>query len=289
MRMFKCIVLLLAVFIMAQGGAASAAGAAAPELDARKTVDQAYRQFLELESYHMKVDILAELEAKGKKVKSYTTSEGDIRLKPLLGKNMLKATLYIDEQRIEQQIEQYFQEEGSQLVVYSNIDHQWLKEVMPYLQPANEYQGYLKAIKDVTFLRENGSSLIFAVTVDAAYAAGNLEHYIGSAGIKDQKVRQSLEALREAMTNAGDFNYTLTIDKQSAAIINVHMDFTELMARLSSTLLESPATPEEQKQLIREVFSNMRLVVDADFSQLNGIGNIVIPAEAKQAEEPAVK
>lgn len=286
MRMFKCLVLLLTVFMMAQAGAASAA---APEVDARKIVDQAYRQFLELESYHMMVDISSEMEVKGKKVQSHTTSEGDIRLKPLLGKNMLKATLYIDEQKIEQQIEQYFQEEGSQLVVYSNIDHQWLKEVMPYLQPASEYQGYLKAIKDVTFLRESGSSLVFAVTVDAAYAAGNLEHYIGSSGIEDQKVRQSMEALRDAMANAGDFNYTLTIDRQSAAITHLHMDFTELMARLSGTLLESPATPEEQKQLIGEVFSNMRLVVDADFSQLNGIANIVIPAEAKQAEEPAVK
>lgn len=288
MRMFKCFVLLLTVFITAQVAAVSAAGAeAAPEINAREFVDQAYRQFLELESYHMAIGISAELEVKGQKAKSHTTSEGDIRLKPLLGKNMLMATVYVGEQKIEQQIAQYFQQEGNQLIVYSNIDHQWHKDTMPYLQPVSQLQDYLGAIKDAALLREDDSHLIFAVTVDAGYAAGNLEDYIASAGVR--KLKLSSEALREVLKNAGDFDYTLTIDKQTGAIVSAHMDFTELMARISKSMIASTATPADQKQLMREVFSNMRLVVDANFSQFNDIGNIVIPAEAKQAEEPAAK
>lgn len=281
MKILRCLILLPAVFFMLQGAMASAADAgSAPEIDARQMVDRAYRQFLELENYHMTMDIASEMEVRGNKVRSYTRSECDLQAKPLLGRNMMNITMHIAAQKIEQQIEQYFVEEGGQVVVYSNMDHKWVKQTVPYYSPVD---NYLHAIKAVTWAGENETSLIYTVTADAGYAAGNLERYMDTAAMR--KLQLSAQALKEA----GDFNYTITIDRQTGAMSGIHMDLTALMAKISNGLISSPGTSAEEKKILKEIFDTMTLVVDIGFSQLNSAGGIAIPAEARQAEELVVK
>ena len=49
-------------------------------------------------------------------------------------------------------ITQYMEESGDQLIMYSNINNRWLKQVLQKTtrNPAAQFEGYIKAITSIT-------------------------------------------------------------------------------------------------------------------------------------------
>ncbi|BBB89901.1 MAG TPA: hypothetical protein PKA28_19195 [Methylomusa anaerophila] len=261
----------------------SSASSPVTATDPKETVAKAYQKFQSLKSYHMTIDFTSVLSFRGNNINTVMKGEGDVRVKPMLGKNIMNITMDITSdnapKKIERQLVQYFEETGNQITVYSNIDNQWIKQSTPNYYPLNEYDNYIKAITSVTQISEDANSTIFEVIASGSYLQENLERYMASAGMKNMKVTADL------LQDLGDFKYTIAVDKKTSLISRMDIDLSDFMPKIANKLVESQNMPADQKTVIKEMFDNMKIITTVAFSEINRGEKITIPKEAKEARE----
>ena len=81
----------------------------------------------------------------------------------------------------------------------------------------------------------------------------------------------------------GDFTYTITISKKDNIVSKMNMDLSNMMASIGVNIAEKQDIPEDKKQIIRDLFANMKMESSITLSQFNQVGPISIPPEAKKA------
>lgn len=267
---------------------ASGTGACSPAngADPNEVVRKAYQKFLDVKSYHMTMGVTTSMTVFGNNLNVVMNGESDVQVKPMLMKSIMTVKMNMGQNQSEQTILQYAEQAGDQFVVYSNAKNQWVKQSVPMVNPMNEYDNYFKGITSVTPVRETADATVYEVTVSGSYLRENIERAMASAGAKNMKLPM------EIFNNLGDFKYTLFIDKKTAMISEMVIDLSDFIKTIGANIAEMPNVPEGQKKMLKEMFGNARMVTTVSFSQINGVGKIQIPQEAKNAVDavgPSVK
>ena len=137
--------------------------------DPKEAVTNACQKLNSLKNYHMSMVIESSLNVNGQPVKSTAKGEMKIQKSPLLCENIMEITADAPS-KISQKITQYMEESGDQLIMYSNINNHWMKQILPKTtqSPAAQFEGYIKAITSVTQKSEDENSIVYEVV-----ASGN--------------------------------------------------------------------------------------------------------------------
>lgn len=255
----------------------SSASSSVIETDQKEVVNKAYQKLLKLKSYRMTMDVTTSSYLHGKDVNTTIKDNCDIQVKPMMGKHTTDIGMDFSSTKIEQQLVHYFEGSGKDVVVYSNVNNQWFKKVVPYYSPLKEFENYMKAITGVTLISEDKNSLLFEVVAKGSSIGDNLERYLSSTNV------QNIKLTTDILKNIGDFTYTITVDKKTSAISKSNIDLTKLMYKIGDQLTESQDLSEEEKKIMKHALATMKLNVNVVFSEWNRVGKITIPVAAKNA------
>ncbi len=273
---YLLIICMMNVFVSVCSASASLPAA---NSDPKATVAKAYQQFLTLKNYHMSIETAASLSFQGKNANIFSKAECDVQVKPMVLRNVMDITIdtVLDtvSKRKEQKVVQYTEEAEKQLIVYSKINGQWVRQTLPYNNLLNENANFLKDIISVAPINEDDDSAVFEVEESASNLKGNLDRILASTGMQKMKITDDL------LKNLSNLKYTITIDKKTSTVSKIDMDMSEFVAIIGNNLAESGKVPDNEKETVRELFKNMKIVTSIAFSRLNKVEKIVIPPEAK--------
>jgi outer membrane lipoprotein-sorting protein len=254
------------------------ASPAATKANPKEVVTNAYQKLSSLKSYHLTMDVVSSFTVKDKNVSMVMKSEMDIQQKPIMYKNLLNITTDMGGKKIEQKVTQYAEEADNQLMVYSNIDNQWVKQAMDKAEydPMKDMDGYIKGISSVTPKAEDSEAVTYEIVLGENYVKERLQKTLGTMGMKNVQLTD------EMVKSLGDFKYTVKIDKKTATISKIEFDLTGIMVKLGEVLAQDQNVPEDQKQALKEIFKSMKSSTSMTLSQFDSVANITVPAEAKQ-------
>jgi hypothetical protein len=254
------------------------ASPATKKVDPKDVVMNAYQKLASLKNYHASMDVTSSFMVKDKNVNMVMKGEMDIQQKPMMFKNTLNIISDTGSQKLEQKIVQYAEESGNQLIVYSNLDNKWVKQAMDKADcdPIKDFDNYFKGITSVTQKSEDGDAVTYEVVVSGSYVKEKLQKAVESMGMKN------LQITDERMKSLGDFKYTVKIDKKTSNISKIDIDLSSFMAKLGESLAQDQSVPDDQKQMIKDIFSSMKTSSSMTLSQFDSVGEISIPAEAKK-------
>jgi len=85
----------------------------------------------------------------------------------------------------------------------------------------------------------------------------------------------------EIFGKMGDMRYIIWVDKTTLDIIKASMDLTDNIRNIGAALVEAGDFPAE----MAEVFKGMEMNFTYEMTNINQAEEIVIPEEAKNAEE----
>ena len=255
--------------------------AAALQQDHKETVIQASQKLLNFANYRMTIDSTTLMTVQGKHVKSVVKGEYDVQVKPLLGKNTIDITTYVDSDQYTNKIVQYIEENEDQIAIYSNMDKQWLRQSLPKAayNPLNDYNSYIKAIKNVTIKNQDADATVFKVVASGTYMKEELKRSMALVGVGN------IQLTDDFLKELSDLTYYLTIDRKTGTVTRVAMDSSDFMKQFGNSLVDTMQVPNDKKALLREMFNSMKTVTHISFSQFNKIGKITIPQDAVQTSK----
>jgi hypothetical protein len=254
----------------------ASASAGATEEASKEMVVKSYKNLAKVKSYHMTVDAVRYQFFQEKSIKIVIKSECDVQIKPMVYKSTTDMVMEVEGRGLQVRELQYMEEIDGQRIVYSAQDNRWFKQIIPRYSPFDDYDAYFKEIKSVKRINETVREVLFEVKVNGSYLRDKLNKRLGSASPQKAELDNELLSL-------GDFTYQVTIDKKSMLVSKLNIDMSEFLAKRGSTITESNQVPENQKDMIKEMFSNMKVSTTIAFSQWDSIGKIIIPDAAKNA------
>lgn len=255
---------------------------AAPNNDSKEYVIQAYEKLNKLNSYHITLATVTSAQMQGQSMNIIMNGEADYQVKPVLFKNVMAMTMDVNSQKNEQIIEQYMEQIGNQLVIYTKVDGKWVKQIMPYYDPLGEYNNYFKSIKNVKQLHETSDDRVFEVVISGKYLQENIKRIMASTGTA------KVELPADLFNNLGDFTFDVAINKETDSVSKVTIDMSNFMAQLGKNIAELKEIPNNQKDMVRAMFNNMKMTTAVTFSRPNNAEKIVIPQEAKADNVPVM-
>lgn len=254
--------------------------AAAKEAEAKDVIIKAGENSAHLQNYHMKLDGSASAVVQGRNLHFAFQGDSDIQNKPLLYKNVINVTVKMDSTFFGQQIIQYMQQDGKQLMAYSNINNTWIKQAIPFDPSLNSQlmnANYKQEIKSIRPIKSADGYTVYEVIMDGKQLEENFRRAMSSAELSP------IPLFGDFLKDVGDFKYNITVDRKKMLISGMDADLTELVGRIGNNVVEKLGLPEQQKQTAKEVLATLKLDIHLQCSQFNSAGSITIPEEALKA------
>jgi len=246
--------------------------------DPKETVTKAYQKLASLTNYHMTLDVTNSMTVQGKTMNSVVKGELDIQQNPMLCKNIMSISSEMDSRKNEQTITQYMEESGEKVIVYSGFGGKWNKQSMEKsdYNPLSDYDGYMKAITSVTQKSEDANSTVFEVIASGSALKEKMQEQLSKMNMKKDSITDDM------LKDLGDLKYTVTVDKKSGYISKIDIDLSSFMSKLGNNLAASQQIPDNQKEMVKEMFTSMKISSTATLSNFNSAEKIIIPEEAKK-------
>ncbi len=277
------VMLVFCMITLLISGWSSRCYAAAVQTEAKETVAQAYQKLQNLKNYHITLDTANSLTAQGKAIHTVTKGEFDIQVNPLLCKSDLEITTNINSNQINQKIEQYIEDSGNRIILYSNAGNKWKRKFLPKgsYNPLRDYENYIKAIKSVTIKSEDADSTVFEVVADGNYLKEDVRRNLTALGMS--KLKLSDDFLKE---NMDDLSYQVTIAKKQGTISMIDIDQSNFIHQLGNHLAEAMPLQGDQKKIMKEMFNSMKMVMHMTLSQFDNVEPFTVPQEARDVDLP---
>jgi outer membrane protein len=254
--------------------------AAAKETEAKDVIIKAGENSAHLKNYNMKMEGSASAVVQGRNLTFTFQGDSDIQNQPLLYKNVINVTVKMDATFFGQQIIQYLQQEGKQLMVYSNINNTWIKQAVPFDPSLNaelmntDYKLYTKSVKPV---KSTDDYTVYEVVVDGKQLEEGFKKAMALAEIPPAP------SFSDIFKDVGDFKYNITVDRKKTLISGIDADLTEFVGRIGNNVVEKLGMPEQQRQTAKEVLDTLKMDIHLQCSQFNSAENITIPEVALKA------
>lgn len=257
-------------------------GLCAPADDsaAKEALIKAFESMEGAKSYHMLLNGSGSMKLQGKELDIVVQGDCDVQAKPLFLKNVITVSVKADKMQNQQNVTQYIVQDGEQMTVYSQVNQKWVKQVIPVPVPKEVKKAdYHQQFSHVSLLKDTGDSSVYEVTVEGKYLQETFSKAMSSSGTAN------LKGLEMLFNNLGDIKYTVSINKKENMVSGMNMDLSNVLAGVVNNVVTMPGVTmtEEQKAMLKEVLSNLKLDIAIQFSQVNNVKGIVIPEEALKA------
>lgn len=182
-------------------------------------------------------------------------------------------------------MQQYLIKEDSQYTLYTGTMGMWgkmpmagLEEAEAMLQDPNaSLEKYLETIEDISFSGEKTVNGVdckeIKVNLTKEYfneVLGNVD-ILNTMGMDETALNTTLDAIN-GVENLPVYYY---VGKDSGELVGCNMDMSDLMKKVVL------ATTGESEDLVSE----LKVVMDMTFGNMNGVSEITLPEEAKSAVE----
>lgn len=189
-------------------------------------------------------------------------------------------------------IQQYLEQNGTDLHVYTQLDKQWTKQIIPNLvindKKLAEKQKVerLEFIKSVELLNYNTEQVELAVVVNTTRLYDLVEKAIlaDKTSFKTPEAKtEFLTAYHEIMSKAGDITYKEKIDRKNK-VINSEIDFTDFTRNIVNNVIAKydKKMKDKDKQDLAKFLAASKLTMKSEVIMLDKQEKIKIPAEVKQ-------
>jgi hypothetical protein len=275
------VLIVICIMTLFVSGWVSGSSAMAAQADPKETVVQAYQKLLSLKSYHMNMDTTNSMSVQGKFIYTVMNGDLDIQANPLLCKSNMNITIDIGSKEFNKKLVQYIEESGDKIIVYSYMNNQWIKQSLPKgsYNPLSEYENYIKGIKSVTIKEDNADSTIFEVVAKGSYLKENIKQNLASMGMA------KMELTDDFLKDLDDLTYSVTIDKNTGTISKMEIDLSDFMSKFGNNLVDSMQVPDQKKNIMKEMFSSMKIVMNITLSQFDSVEKFTIPQEVKEPSQ----
>lgn len=258
--------------------------AAAPAVDDKTVIANAYKNMQRMNSYHMTLGGEMSMSGAGTEMRMEMAGEIDVLTKPLRSRNTMDIAMDMRSEnggnkKVTKRLEQYVVEEKGGIAIYTGAAGQWQKQLLPtgVYDPLKDYENYIRGIKSVTLVSDESDEAVFDVTISASYMRDNMRKQFAAMGTSNFNELLS----DEFMDSLGDVSYRLTVNKNNGTVSKLEMDLSEFTSRIGNELAERIQAPEEKKQEMRDLFNGMKLNMRIEFSQFDSVQPFVLPAGVK--------
>lgn len=271
-------VLVLLCMAMLVGSVCSAGrSTAAASKDPKQIVIAAFEKLNTVKNYHITMENQYLLTYQGETLSLTVKSECDAQADPLLVQNNMTFTMDSKWEQKEQKTTQYIEADQGKIIAYSFVNDHWAKQILTEFNPLAVYDDYFKAIKHVSLLKEAPETSDFAVVIKSGFLSKEIERMMNALGLQKMKLPEG------AFQDIGELTYTVTIDRRTATITQVHMDLSGILRNFGKSIIESLDMPSEKKVIISELLSTVKASAVISFSQMNQIEGLQVPAEIKSS------
>lgn len=250
---------------------------AAASKDPKQIVIAAFEKLNTVKTYHMTMENQYLLTYQGETLSLSVKSECDAQADPLLVQNNMTFTMDSKWEKKEQQTIQYIEADQGKIIAYSFVNDQWTKQTLTEFNPLAVYDDYFKAMKHVALLKETPETSDFTVVIESGFLSKEMERMMHALGLQKMKLPEGI------FQDIGELTYTVTIDRRTEAITQVHMNLSGILRNLGKSIIESLDLPSEKKMVIGELLSTVKASAVISFSQMNQIEGLKVPAEVKSS------
>ncbi|MFZ7104347.1 MAG: DUF6612 family protein [Peptococcaceae bacterium] len=276
------ILLIIAFVITACGTKDLTKGKTAEEI-----IAGSYEKMAEVENYDMDLEMNMKMQLPDQNPFDITMQgKATIFQKPL----MMKMVMDMNDPQTGNPInmEQYMEQGEEGINVYQKVEDQWFKmsindpalAEMMNMDPTKNIDLFLDNLKEAKVLGEEKVGEQETVQIEL----------VASSAIYDELMQQmpglnmnqpNLSFGPEVLSKMGDMKYIIWVDKTTLNMVKTSMDLTENIRNLGQALTGSEQLPPE----LAEMFGGMEMSASYEINNLNGAEQIVIPEEAKNAQE----
>lgn len=254
---------------------------------AKEIIEGSYQKMAEINNYDMNLEMQMKMPLPEEGTMDMTmTGKATIFQKPMLVKMVME--MNNPESGEPLTMEQYMEATEKGMNIYQKVEEKWFKMTMDdpalaemmNMDPNKNMDLFLKNLKEANILSEEKVGEKQTVKIEM----------IASSEIYDELMNQmpgmnlnqaNMPFGPEILAKMGDMKYVVWVDKNTLDIVKTSMDLTENIRNMGQALTEQEQFPKE----LGEMFSKMEMAVSYEMLNINKAEQIVIPEEAKNAEE----
>ncbi|KJS82664.1 MAG: hypothetical protein JM58_14440 [Peptococcaceae bacterium BICA1-8] len=254
---------------------------------AQDIIGAAYGKMAEIDNYDMNLEMLMKMQVPDQgEIDMTMTGKATIFQKPMLMKMVMETNNPESGEPLS--IEQYMESTENGMNIYQNVEGKWFKmsindpalAEMMNMDPAKNLSLFLENLKEAKILGEEKVGERETVKIEM----------IASSEIYDEIMKQmpgmnlgqaNMPFGPEILSKMGDMKYIIWIDKATLDMLKTSMDLTENIQNMGKAIVEQGQFPKE----MGEVFSGMEMSASYEIYNVNKAEQVVIPDEAKNAQE----
>ncbi|HHV65618.1 MAG TPA: hypothetical protein GXX46_11225 [Peptococcaceae bacterium] len=253
-----------------------------------KIVEESFAKWYELDSYDLDLNSQIKMSLGQQVMDMSMTGTISAFQNPLKMKMVMDVAIPGMNEKVA--MEQYMVEEEQKVIIYQQVQGMWQKmtiddpamlELMS-MDPRENLKLFMDNLTEAEILGEEtiGDKVTVKIKI---VASGKIFEDIfqdmagTSLGISDDIFDTEL------LSQLGDMEYLIWIEKSTLETVKCQMDLTETMRNLGSALAAKISEPEMAE--LQELFSTMEMSLEYTVFNQNNVQDFTIPEEAKNAQE----
>lgn len=251
-------------------------------------IEASYQKMAEVSNYDMNLEMQMKMQVPGQETMDINmTGKATIFQKPMLVKMVMETENPESEEPLT--MEQYMEATETGMNIYQKVEDQWFKMTlddpalveMMNMDPTKNIDLFLKNLKEANIVAEekirDKKTLKIELIASSEIYQEMMQEMPG--GINLNQANMPLGP--GIFAKMGDMKYIVWVDKNTLDMVKTSMDLTENMRNMGKALVEEGQFPKE----MADMFSSMDMSMSYEMFNLNKAEQIVIPEEAKNAEE----
>ncbi len=266
------------------------AGTSEPtSLSVEEIMEKSIEVTKEVKSVRMKMDMDMNMSVEGEAAKADVTAEMDYDIENELAYMNMSMTVDAGDENLEENMEMYVEYEDDSMTMYTNLMGTWIKQTMSVANMSDMGMGigmgldgtdslvkYLENLENCTVEKAGEKYKIvgnFGDLMTEEITSSIMEN-MGSVEIPEEFMDILFECFEDA-------EYVMYVDAETFYPTNFEMDLSDAMREFMEKLLEEMGEDIE--------LGEIEIKANCEYYDYNAPVNIVIPEEAKAAEEQILR
>lgn len=255
---------------------------------AREIVEAAYQKSAEIQNYDMNLEMQMKMSIPGEEpVDMNITGKATFFQNPVKMKMVMEMTN--PENGEAMTMTQFMEATETGMTIYQNVQDQWYKTSiddpamaeMMNMDPKQNIELFIKHLKEANILADNEKVGEKDTVKIELVASSEIYNELINQMPGMELTPANMPIGPEIFGKMGDMRYIIWVDKTTLDIIKASMDLTDNIRNIGAALVEAGDFPVE----MAEVFKGMEMNFTYEMTNINQAEEIVIPEEAKNAEE----
>ncbi len=271
--------------------------AAETDASAKEELESAYKSMAEVKNGNVEVEFLLNsvfMNVNGKLDMDFTAEN------PVTSKGKLQMTISNVEKPMTTEYPFYITEEEKNYILYYQDEGKWEKDVFPKEDPSKTeekspaYQAFVEEVKgiDETVRLGEGDAQqqTYVTTIDAGKFWSAARKYTElTMKPEDEKYKDVREGLFDILSDMGDVEYEVTVDKATNHVISAKADLAQPIANLMASLEKNSKMDDKFRAIATLALIDAKLTVSVKGGQYNQVSGIKVPESVVKNAKSAPK